>query len=101
MDMTEQIQTLLKEALEKGFITVGEAEEAKSLMVGSDSADFDWTLLQPIIDKAQGVEPVDPIEDEERLRLARAEHPLHCSDFTNTELKMLKELAPDEYRLLK
>ena len=99
--MTEQIQTLLKEALEKGFITVGEAEEAKSLMVGSDSADFDWTLLQPIRDKAQGVEPVDPIEDEERLRLAREENPLHRSDFTNTELKMLKELAPDEYRLLK
>ena len=101
MDLTGQFQTILKEALEKGFITVGEAEEAKSLMVGSDSADFDWTLLQPILDKAQGIEPIDPIEDEERLRLAREENPLHRSDFTPSELKMLKELAPDEYRLLK
>ena len=89
----EEVAKLLQSGLQAGLISQDEFDTALKLQ--------SWEALQPIIDKAQGVEPVDPIEDEERLRLARAEHPLHRSDFTLSELKMLKELAPDEYRLLK
>ena len=90
-DCKEEVAKLLQTGLKAGLITEDEFDSALKLT--------SWPQLQPILDKAQGVEAVDPAEDE--LRTARAEHPLHRSDFTNTELKMLKELAPDEYRLLK
>lgn len=87
----EEVAKLLQTGLKAGLISQDVFDTALKLTT--------WDELQPILDKAQGVEPVDPIEDE--LRTARAEHPLHRSDFTNTGLKMLKKLAPDEYRLLK
>lgn len=86
----EEVAKLLQTGLQAELISQDEFDTALKLQ--------SWEALQPILDKAQGV---DPAEDEERLRLARAEHPLHRSDFTPSELKMLKELAPDEYRLLK
>ena len=36
----------------------------------------------------------------ERLRAAREEKPLYKADFSEEELKKLKVLAPEEYKLL-
>lgn len=87
----EEVAKLLQTGLQAGLISQDEFDTALKLQ--------SWEALQPIPDKAQGVDPADPAEDE--LKTARAEHLLHRSDFTNTELKMLRVLAPDEYRLLK
>ena len=84
----EEVAKLLQTGLKTGLISQDEFDTALKLQ--------SWEALQPILDKAQGVYPA-----EDELRTAREENPLHRSDFTDTELKMLRVLAPEEYELLK
>lgn len=87
----EEVAKLLQTGLKTGLISQDEFVTALKFQ--------SWEALQPILDKAQGIDPVDPAEDE--LKTAREENPLYFRDFTNTELERLKLLAPDEYELLK
>lgn len=86
----EEVAKLLQQGVKNGYINQAEMDEALKLT--------SWPQLQEILDKAQGVDPLDPVEE---LKLARAEKPLHASDFTREELEKLKALAPEEYELLK
>lgn len=87
----EEVAKLLQTGLQAGLISQDEFDTALKVTT--------WEALQPILDKAQGVEPVDPAEDE--LRTAREETPLYFRDFTEEEIDKLRVLAPDEYELLK
>ena len=59
-----------------------------------------WQTLQPILDKAQAIQPINPTQATEILRSAREYNPLHVSDFTSEDLEKLKVLAPEEYKIL-
>ena len=76
------IEEVLDEGLALGRISQEEASEALKLSEHEFAEDVNWDLLQPILDKAQGVEPLDPEEEEAMWRASRKEHPLHRSDFT-------------------
>ena len=60
-----------------------------------------WQSLQPILDKAQSIQPITTEQAAEILRSAREDNPLHVSDFTSEDLEKLKVLAPEEYKMLK
>lgn len=84
----EPIKKILTHGLQTGLITESEMEAALSMTT--------WAEIQPILDKAQNIK-----DNKDDLKLARAEHPLHRSNFTEDELKKLRSLAPEEYDLLK
>lgn len=86
----ESIRKILQAGLKNGYISQVEMDEALKLT--------SWPQLQPILDKAQGVDPLGPAEE---LKQVRAEKPLKREDFTEEELEKLKALAPEEYELLK
>ena len=88
----EKIKEILNHGLQAGLISPQEMEEGLKAV--------EWEELQPILDKAQGLSSSHE-EACERLRLARAAHPLHASDFSSEELEKLKVLAPEEYEVLK
>ena len=85
----EEIRAVLQQGLEKGYITEGETEQALQFQ--------EWSTLQPILDKAQGVHHAT----KEELKQAREASPLYRSQFTPSELEKLKVLAPEEYELLR
>lgn len=93
--MTERIHEILQIGLEKGLINQQDVDDAEHYI-----EPIDWDHLQPILDKAQGVEPYDPVENEERLKQARLAHPLYRKDFSPEELEWMKEEMPEEYELL-
>ena len=83
------IKEILNHGLQAGLITEDEYKEGMACQT--------WDLLQPVLDKAQGV-----VNDGvEQLKQAREEKPLYRADFTDAELEKLKTLAPEEYELLK
>lgn len=86
------IKEILNHGLQAGLIT--EDEYKKGLACQT------WDLLQPVLDKAQGLSSSQE-EACERLRLAREASPLYRRDFNSEELKKLKAFAPEEYELLK
>ena len=84
----EEVAKLLHQGLKNGYISQAEMDEALKLT--------SWPQLQPILDKAQGIQ-----ENKDDLKLVRAEKPLMREDFTEEELEKLKALAPEEFELLK
>ena len=87
----EEVAKILQEGLDNHTISKQEMDEALKLQ--------SWEALQPILDKAQHISSFQEYRDE--LKLVRAERPLMREDFTNAELEQLRELAPEEYDLLK
>ena len=85
----EEVAKLLHQGVKNGYISQVEMDEALKLT--------SWPQLQPILDQAQGIDPLDPAEE---LKQVRAEKPLMREDFNKEELERLKALAPEEYELL-
>ena len=86
----EEVAKLLQQGVKNGYISQAEMDEALKFT--------SWPQLQPILDKAQNIHPLDPAEE---LKQVRAEKPLMREDFTKEELEKLKALAPEEYELLR